>query len=35
MADMGEKRERKVQKFEYLKNKKNFLGKVKSIFHNF
>ena len=47
MADRGKRRQEKqwltggkrgqegIRKFEYLKNKKNFLGKIKSIFHNF
>ena len=25
----------RIQKFDYLKNKNNFLDKIKSIFHNF
>ena len=29
------KEEEKVQKFEYLKNKKSFLDEIKNIFHSF
>lgn len=35
MADKGGKGEKKVQIFEYLKNKKSVCGKLKSIFNNF
>ena len=29
------KEEEKLQKFEYLKNKKSFLDEIKNIFHSF
>ena len=29
------KKEKKIQKFEYLKNEKSFLDEIKNIFHNF
>ena len=29
------KQEEKIQKFEYLKNEKNFLDEIKNIFHSF
>ena len=29
------KEEKKLQKFEYLKNKKSFFDEIKSIFHSF
>ena len=29
------KEEEKIQKFEYLKNKKSFLDEIKNIFHSF
>ena len=40
MADREKKRgkkegKKKIQKFEYLKNEKSFLGEIKNIFHNF
>ena len=37
MADREKKREGKtvIQKFEYLKNEKTFLGEIKIIFHSF
>ena len=35
MADRGKRGQEGIRKFEYLKNKKSFLGKIKSIFHNF
>ena len=32
----GEKKGKtKIQKFEYLKNEKNFSGEIKNIFHSF
>ena len=36
MADREKKvRKMKIQKFEYLKNKKSFLDEMKNIFHSF
>ena len=36
MTDREKKRGlQKLQKFEYLKNEKNFFNKIKSIFHRF
>ena len=29
------KEEEKLQKFEYLENKKSFLGEIKNVFRNF
>ena len=29
------KKEEKIQKFEYLENKKSFLDEIKNIFHSF
>ena len=31
----GDEKKSEMQKFEYLENEKNFLDKVKSIFHNY
>ena len=35
MADRGKRGQERIRKFEYLKNKKSFLGKIKTIFNNF
>ena len=35
MADRGKRGQEGIRKFEYLKNKKSFLGKKKIIFKNF
>ena len=31
----GDEGKSEIQKFKYLENKKNFLGEVKCIFHNY
>ena len=35
MTDRENKREDKIQKFEYLENEENFLDEIKNIFHSF
>ena len=35
MTKEGNEGKSEIQKFEYLENEKNFLGEVKSIFHNY
>ena len=35
MTEGGIEGKSEIQKFEYLKNEKNFLDEVKSIFHNY
>ena len=35
MADGGKEGKTKIQKSEYLENKKTFLNEIKNIFHSF